>query len=64
MSEVLNQLEQAVHTWHDRRKAELNAEASFLDLLKASGDAVTMAEVAAVERFSDLIADTIAEFLA
>jgi hypothetical protein len=60
-AETINRLEEAVNKWHQRRKTELEAEASFLEKALDSGDAVSMAESLGGERYSDLIADTIAE---
>lgn len=60
-AETLSRLQEAVNKWHERRKTELEAEASFLEKALESGDAVTMAESLGGERYADLIADTIAE---
>lgn len=61
MSEKIDRLEEAVKLWHERAKTELEAEASFLERVRDSGDAVRIAEAASSTRYSELIADTIAE---
>jgi hypothetical protein len=63
MSEELNQLKDSVGRWYDRSKTALEAEASFLEKVAASGDDITIAEGVSTERYSELIADTIAELM-
>lgn len=63
MSEKLDQLKTAVDAWYDQAKTDLTSEAEFLKKMAEGVDDVTLAETYAGERFSDLIADTIAELV-
>lgn len=61
MSAKLDRLEAAVTAWHDQTKTALEAEASFLEDVAATGDAIQLAEGTVASIYADLIADTIVE---
>lgn len=63
MSNALDTLQEAVNSWHDRARKELEAEASFLELVQAGGDDIEISRYAVGDSYAGLIADTIAELL-
>lgn len=63
MNERLTRLKEAVASWHQNAKKELEAEASFLEKVQDSFDDVEVSRHVTSAAYSDLIADTIRELV-